>query len=127
MMMIGLPIFFEELPPTDVTLTDSAEEEEGNNKPEVIQDVKKSTSAEEADPEQIHDAKKEEPASSETLYAAEVEKIIARYIVDAPCNEVRDVLRLYSLKKTYKQQKASFSTHSKTDIIKTLGFLGDYT
>ena len=58
-------------------------------------------------------------------HAAEVKKVIAQYIVDAPCNKVKDVLRLYSLQKSYKQQKAAFNTHSKADIIETLEFLGD--
>ena len=31
--------------------------------------------------------------TSETRLASEVEKTIARYIVEAPCNEVRDILR----------------------------------
>ena len=67
----------------------------------------------------------EEPQASEACLAGEVEKTIARYIVEAPCNEVRDILRLHSTSKTYDEQKASFNTHNKVNIIKTLKFLGD--
>lgn len=66
-----------------------------------------------------------QPSNEDILYAAEVKKIIAEFCVGAPCKEVRDILRLYSLEKTYKKQTTSFNAHSKADIIKTLQYLGE--
>ena len=51
-------------------------------------------------------------------------KIIAGFCVDAPCNKVKEILRLYSPDKSYDEQKAAFKSFKKGDIVKTLQFLG---
>lgn len=63
---------------------------------------------------------------SKSEAATEVETIIAGFCVDAPCDKVRDILRLYSPENSYEKQKAIFDSRSKKDdLVKTLEFLGE--
>ena len=67
-----------------------------------------------------------DPFSKEAVRAADVQNIIAGYCVDAPCEKVRDILRLYSPGNSYAKQKTIFNNRSnKADMVKTLQFLGE--
>ena len=54
----------------------------------------------------------------------ETTKILASFCVDATSVEVRNCIRLYSERNSYKQQCSAFSTMSKQIIIETLLYLG---
>ncbi len=62
--------------------------------------------------------------SCDQSVTTESTKILARFCIDAPSTEVRDCIRQYSEKKSYKQQAIAFNTFSKSTIIETLLFLG---
>ena len=68
------------------------------------------------------------PPSSDIVASdvTEIQKIIAEFCVDAPCNKVREVLRLYSPDNSYVKQMSIFNSSrcKKSDLIKTLQFLG---
>ena len=68
----------------------------------------------------------EDLPSNDAIPAAEINKVIAAYCVDAPCDKVRDVLRLYSPENSYEKQKSIFNSRcKKDDLVETLQFLGE--
>ena len=77
--------------------------------------------AEEPSPEHVT------PQTKEDVLAEETQRTIAGFCVDAPCDKVREILRLYSPANKYEAQKAIFNGARclKANLIKTLQYLGE--